>query len=134
MNDERNDNEALYGRVFISWGSLLAFLAVSAGAFGAHGLKDHLSKDLLEIYQTGVFYHMIHALGMIAIGFVLQFRPYARAIRRAGWFMLAGITIFSGSLYLLSLTDIRWLGAITPIGGICLLVAWALLGIGTWKR
>jgi len=134
MNDERNDNEALHGRIFISWGSLLAFLAVAAGAFGAHGLKDHLSEDLLKIYQTGVFYHMIHALGMIAIGFVLQFRPHARAIRRAGWFMLAGITIFSGSLYLLSLTDIRWLGAITPIGGICLLVAWALLGIGTWKR
>ena len=77
---------------------------------------------------------MIHALGMIAIGFVLQIRPYARAIRRAGWFMLAGITLFSGSLYMLSLTGIRWLGAITPIGGVCFLVAWALLGIGAWKR
>jgi uncharacterized membrane protein YgdD (TMEM256/DUF423 family) len=105
-------------------GAVNAFLAVAAGAFGAHALKARLEPDLLAIFETGARYHMYHALGLVAVAFVTGQRAGATA---AGWAMLAGIVLFSGTLYLLALTGVRWLGAITPIGGLCFLAGWAIL-------
>lgn len=103
------------------------FLAVSLGAFAAHGLRARLSPDLLNTFQTGVQYQMYHALALFGIGIMMINFPAANLLRISAYLMLAGIVFFSGSLYLLSISGIRWLGAITPIGGICFLIAWALL-------
>jgi uncharacterized membrane protein YgdD (TMEM256/DUF423 family) len=106
---------------------LNGFIAVSLGAFAAHGLKSMLGADLLATFQTGVQYHMYHSLALLAVGIlVLQF-PAQTGLRIAGFLFLAGIIIFSGSLYVLALSGIRWLGAITPIGGVAFLAGWALL-------
>lgn len=103
------------------------FIAVSLGAFGAHILRDKLSPQLLNTFQTGVQYQMYHTLAMLGIGLMLLNFPAANLLRVSAYFMMAGIVLFSGSLYLLSLTGIRWLGAITPLGGVCFLTAWALI-------
>lgn len=103
------------------------FLAVTLGAFAAHMLRDRLSPELLHTFQTGVQYHMYHALAMFGIGLLMINFPTANLLRISAYLMLAGIVLFSGSLYLLSFTGIRWLGAITPLGGLCFLVAWALI-------
>jgi len=104
-------------------------LAVLLGAFGAHALRGRLSPDLLGIYQTAVQYHFWHALGLLAIGLVATQLPASVSLRWAGWLMLAGIVLFSGSLYLLATTGVRWLGAVTPLGGTAFIAAWALLAI-----
>ena len=114
-------------KYFLILGAVNAFLAVGLGAFGAHGLKARLSVDMLAVYQTAVQYHFYHALGLLLVGMLVSQWPEAGLIKTAGWVMFAGIVIFSGSLYLLSITGIRWLGAITPIGGLAFLVAWLLL-------
>ena len=114
-------------KYFLILGAVNAFLAVGLGAFGAHGLKARLSLDMLGVYQTGVQYHFYHALGLLLVGMLVSQWPTEGLIKIAGWVMFAGIVIFSGSLYLLSITGIRWLGAITPIGGLAFLVAWLLL-------
>ena len=103
------------------------FLAVALGAFAAHGLRARLSPELLATFQTGVQYHMYHALALFGIGIMMINFPAANLLRISAYLMLAGIVFFSGSLYLLSISGIRWLGAITPIGGVCFLIAWALL-------
>ncbi|GJM12752.1 MAG: UPF0382 membrane protein YwdK [Pseudohongiella sp.] len=103
------------------------FLAVSLGAFAAHGLRARLSPELLNTFQTGVQYHMYHALALFGIGLMMMHFPQANQLRLSAYLMLAGIVLFSGSLYLLSITGIRWLGAITPLGGLCFLAAWALI-------
>ncbi len=117
-------------RNFLMLGAINAFLCVAFGAFGAHGLKQMISADMLTVYQTGVQYHFYHALGLIVVGLVLLHFPKSRSIALAGWLMLIGIILFSVSLYALSLTGIRGLGAITPLGGIAFLSAWALLTYG----
>lgn len=114
-------------KYFLILGAVNAFLAVGLGAFGAHGLKARLSPDMLGVYQTGVQYHFYHALGLLLVGILVNQWPTVDLIKTSGWVMFAGIVIFSGSLYLLSITGIRWLGAITPIGGLAFLVAWLLL-------
>ncbi|HYH95083.1 DUF423 domain-containing protein [Hyalangium sp.] len=119
-------------RLWIVLGAANAFLSVAAGAFGAHALKARLPQDLLTIFETGARYHMYHSLGLIAIGLVAQTRP-SPLLSTAGGAMLAGIVLFSGSLYVLALTGIRALGAITPIGGLGFLVGWALLAIAVWR-
>jgi uncharacterized membrane protein YgdD (TMEM256/DUF423 family) len=119
-------------RLWIVLGAVNAFLAVAAGAFGAHGLKARLGPDLLTIFETGARYHMYHSLGLIAIGLVAQARP-SPLLSGAGWAMMVGILLFSGSLYALSLTGVRALGAITPIGGLGFLVGWALLAAAVWR-
>jgi uncharacterized membrane protein YgdD (TMEM256/DUF423 family) len=111
-------------------GAINAFLCVAFGAFGAHSLKLRLSVDMLAVYQTGVQYHFYHSLGLIVVGLVLLHFPKSKSIILSGWLMLAGIVLFSTSLYALSLTEIRALGAITPLGGIAFLSAWALLAYG----
>jgi uncharacterized membrane protein YgdD (TMEM256/DUF423 family) len=113
-------------RFFFAAGSLMAFLAVALGAFGAHALKSKLSADMLDIFEVGVRYQMYHALGLIAVSWALSRWPESN-LNAAGWAFIIGIVIFSGSLYVLSLTGIRWFGAITPIGGVAFLAGWAIL-------
>ncbi|MGZ8162741.1 MAG: DUF423 domain-containing protein [Methylobacter sp.] len=113
--------------VFLFLGALNAFIGVGMGAFGAHSLKVLLSPEMLTVYQTGVTYHMWHALGLVSIGYIRQQSTDSSLLRWAGWLMFAGIILFSGSLYLLSILNIRWLGAITPFGGLAFLTAWLLL-------
>lgn len=108
-------------------GSIAALLAVVFGAFGAHALKARVTPDLLAVFQTGVQYHFYHALGLILVGIL------AASLPAAGWLMLAGIVIFSGSLYVMALTGQRWLGMITPIGGVAFIFAWAALAVAVVK-
>lgn len=118
---------------FIATAAILMFIGVAAGAFGAHGLKQMLSADMLAIWQTAVSYQMVHGLGMLALGIMLQQQDNA-LLRKAAWAMLAGVVIFSGSLYALALTGVRILGAITPIGGVAFLAAWAMLAWAAIRR
>lgn len=120
-------------RTFVSIGSGLAFLAVALGAFGTHGLKGSLSAYSLDIWKTGVQYHMIHAVALVLIG-ILASQNDTKAVRAAGWLMVSGIAIFSGSLYALALTDLKVLGAITPLGGLCFLSSWATLAVTFGKK
>jgi len=113
-------------RFFFSAGAIAAFVAVALGAFGAHGLKGRLSPDMLNIFEVGVRYEMYHALGLVAVAWASSHWPESN-LRLAGWAFIAGIIIFSGSLYGLSIFGIRWLGAITPIGGLAFLLGWAIL-------
>ena len=114
-------------KLFVILGALAAALGVALGAFGAHALKARLSAEMLAVWQTAVQYHLWHALGLIAIGLLAQHLPASGPVRLAGWLMLAGIALFSGSLYLLAVSGVRWLGAITPFGGACLIAAWLVL-------
>ena len=113
-------------RFFFLSGAIAAFIAVALGAFGAHSLKTKLSADMLNIFEIGVRYQMYHALGLIAVAWATTRWPEAN-LNAAGWAFIVGIVVFSGSLYLLSATDIRWFGAITPIGGLAFIIGWAIL-------
>lgn len=119
---------------FVLLGSLSAFLAVALGAFGAHGLKSKLSKEMFSIYETAVNYHLIHALALIMVGILAKWFSDSGYLNWSGWLFLAGTIIFSGSLYALSITGIRQLGAITPIGGVSFLIGWLLLALAAWKQ
>ena len=112
----------------------LLFLAVGAGAFGAHALKARLAPDVLAVYQTAVQYHVWHALGLLAVGILLRQHPGSRTLALAGWLLVAGIVLFSGSLYALALTGVRGLGAITPLGGVAFLGGWAALAWAAWRN
>ena len=116
-------------RLFFVLGSVLAGLAVAFGAFGAHGLRSTLSSDDLATFEIGVRYQMYHALGLLAVAWALT-RWESTTLVAAGWAFVAGIVVFCGSLYFLVLTGPRWLGAVTPIGGVAFLVGWALLAWG----
>lgn len=117
-------------KTFVPAGAINALFAVAMGAFGAHGLSGQLSERMLEVFQTGVQYHMAHALGLILVGIIAAQRPPNPAIEWSGRLLLAGIVLFSGSLYVLALTGIGWLGAITPFGGTAFLLGWGLLAWG----
>ncbi len=108
-------------------GGLLALLAVMAGAFGAHGLRAEVSPRALEVFQTGVTYQMYHSLALVLVALLAAAGLSRRLLTAAAGFFLAGIVLFSGSLYLLVLTDVRWAGPITPVGGVCFMVGWALM-------
>lgn len=112
--------------VFLLLGALSALTGVALGAFGAHGLKAVISPELLAVYQTGVSYQMYHALSLVGIA---QIRQNSKLINWAGRLMISGILLFSGSLYLLALLNLKWLGMITPVGGVCFLTAWLLVTI-----
>jgi uncharacterized membrane protein YgdD (TMEM256/DUF423 family) len=116
-----------------AWGAVFGFLGVGLGAFAAHGLKERLSPEMLTIFETGVRYHLVHAVALFALGLGMD-RLTPRLARTAGWLFVGGIVVFSGTLYLLAVTGIRWLGAVTPLGGTALLVGWALLAISAWRR
>ena len=113
-------------KLFLAAGGLAALVAVALGAFGAHALKSRLSPEMLAVWHTGVEYHVYHALGLLAVGLVATQLPESALLKWSGWLMLAGIVLFSGSLYALALTGARSLGAITPAGGVAFLAAWAL--------
>lgn len=119
-------------RILVVVGAVNMFIAVCCGAFGAHGLKKILSEDLLAVWHTAVTYQVMHALGMIAVALLMP-KFGGAGLTWAGNLMLAGIVIFSGSLYLLALTGTRILGAITPIGGVAFLVAWVLVAWAAYK-
>lgn len=119
-------------RTFLALGALFAALGVAAGAFGAHGLKGRLSPDMLDVFETAARYQMYHALGLIAVAWAAARWP-SPAVTLAGWCMVAGIVVFSGSLYVLSVTGIRWLGAITPLGGVAFMAGWLALALAAWR-
>lgn len=119
-------------RQLIILAALNMIAAVGAGAFGAHGLKQMISADLLAVWQTAVLYHLIHALGLFVVA-LLGARYGSSLFSTAGILMFAGIVMFSGSLYLLAITGTKWLGAVTPIGGVAFLVAWALVAWAAWR-
>lgn len=121
-------------KTFLLLGSINAALAVGLGAFGAHVLRGRLSESLLSTYQTGVQYHFYHALGLFAVALVASQLPNSILVKWSGWLMLAGIILFSASLYLLSITGMRWLGAITPLGGVAFISAWLLLAAAVFKQ
>ncbi len=117
-------------RSFLILGAVSAFVGVALGAFGAHALKSRLSGEMFGIFEVGVRYQMYHALGLCVVAWVCSHTPGASA---SGWLFCAGTVLFSGSLYVLSLTGFRWLGAITPLGGLCFLAGWAWLAWSVWK-
>jgi uncharacterized membrane protein YgdD (TMEM256/DUF423 family) len=119
-------------RLFAALGGISAFLAVGAGAFGAHALRTRLTSELLVAFETGVRYQMYHALGLLAVAWAATRWPVP-AVRAAGWLFVAGTAVFSGSLYLLAFTGVRGWGAVTPLGGLALLAGWLALVIGVWK-
>ena len=118
---------------FLILGTVSALIAVGMGAFGAHGLKAMLTPEMLAVYKTGVTYQMWHALGLILIALLRQ-QNKGKLLIWAGWFMFAGIILFSGSLYLLAILNTKWLGMITPLGGVAFLIAWILVVIFAWQQ
>ncbi|TAM44017.1 MAG: DUF423 domain-containing protein [Gammaproteobacteria bacterium] len=120
-------------RLFLILGAANAALVVILGAFGAHGLKARLGADMMTVYQTGVQYHMFHALGLLAVALTLTQLPDSMLLKWSGWLMLAGIVIFSGSLYVLSTTGWKWLGAVTPLGGLSFIAAWVVFVVAAVK-
>jgi uncharacterized membrane protein YgdD (TMEM256/DUF423 family) len=119
-------------KLWLVLGAANAFLSVAIGAFGAHGLRARVAMEQLAVFETGARYHMYHSLGLLAVGFLAQARPSPLA-NAAGWAMLAGIVLFSGSLYALVLSGVRALGAITPIGGTAFLAGWVLFALAAWR-
>jgi uncharacterized membrane protein YgdD (TMEM256/DUF423 family) len=124
---------------FVRIAALCGILAVSIGAFGAHGLKPRLTEYQIQIFEKGVQYQFYHTLALLTVGFLLIQRPESQSLRRAGWLFLAGIIGFSGSLYLLACRDllpfsVLWAGPITPLGGLCFLAGWALIAVAFWKK
>ncbi|MBI4535047.1 MAG: DUF423 domain-containing protein [Ignavibacteriae bacterium] len=124
------------GRTFFAVGAVSAGIGVVAGAFGAHGLKDVLSAEMLDVFETAVRYQMYHAFGLMAVAwaahnFASTGSPLARL---AGMCFVFGTVVFSGSLYAMSLTNLRWLGALTPLGGIAFIAGWFFLAASVWKK
>ena len=115
-------------RFFVMLGALSAAIAVAAGAFGAHALRARLEPRMLEVFETGARYQMYHALALIAVAWVIARAPGTLATS-AGWLFVAGTLLFSGSLYAMTLTGVRALGAITPIGGVCFIAGWVCLAL-----
>jgi uncharacterized membrane protein YgdD (TMEM256/DUF423 family) len=108
--------------------------AVALGAFGAHALKGRLAAEMLAAYHTAVEYHFWHALGLLGVGVLMSRSPHDSALRWVAWLLIAGLLLFSGSLYLLALTGASWLGAVTPLGGVAFIAAWLWLAGWAWRR
>ncbi|KWW20969.1 MULTISPECIES: DUF423 domain-containing protein [Bacillaceae] len=119
-------------KLFIILGAINGFIAVALGAFGAHGLEGKIPDKYLETWQTAVQYQMFHAVGLLVIG-LLAGKISSPLVNWSGWLMLIGIILFSGSLFVLSVTQIKVLGAITPLGGVSFLAAWVLMVIAAYK-
>lgn len=113
--------------------SVFLALAVAIGAFGAHGLKSHFTAEMMNTYKTGVEYHFYHALGLLLVGILAYVMP-SGLLNWSAIFIATGIILFSGSLYLLAITGIKWLGAITPFGGLSFIAGWILFFIAVWKK
>lgn len=129
-------------KTYLLIAAISGFLAVALGAFGAHGLREKLSAEMLAVYQTGVQYHFYHALALLAVAVLLMLTPQSALLsstlpssllKWSGNLFAVGIVIFSGSLYVLAITGVRWLGAITPIGGVAFLAGWICLALAAWN-
>lgn len=120
-------------RIFWILGCAAALAAVAAGAFGAHALRARIPAERLEVWNTAASYQMYHALALLIVGLAAMRWPGSASLPTAGWMFVGGIVLFSGSLYLLALTGTRWLGAVTPVGGVAFLVGWILLAWAGWR-
>lgn len=133
-------------KTYLLLAAISGFLAVALGAFGAHGLRERLAPDLLAVYQTGVQYHVYHTLALLAVAVLLMLVPQSAMpssslplslpstlLKWSGNLFVIGIIIFSGSLYVLAISGVRWLGAITPIGGVAFLAGWICLALAAWN-
>ena len=120
-------------RIILMTASIFLVLAVAIGAFGAHGLKSHLSAEMIQIYKTGVEYHFYHALGLLLIGVIAISFP-SELLKWSAILLAVGIILFSGSLYILAITGIKWIGAITPLGGLGFIAGWVLLFMAALKK
>ncbi len=120
-------------RLFFLLGSISGGLAVVIGAFGAHGLKARLSAEMLTTFETGARYHIYHALALLAVAYALGRWQSTGFTTAAGWLFVAGTVLFSGSLYLLAVTGLKWLGAITPLGGLAFIAGWVCLVIAAGR-
>lgn len=119
-------------KLFMLFGCVLSGSGVALGAFGAHGLRKVVSSEMLSVYQTGVLYQLIHGIALLVVG--LAWRQYGGGvINTAGWFLIIGTLLFSGSLYVLSMTSIRYIGLLTPLGGLAFIIGWVTLFIGIWR-
>jgi len=119
-------------RIFFLLGAISAFIGVAAGAFGAHGLEERLHAEMLSVFEIGVRYQMYHAFGLLAAAWAYAKRP-SRLVSSGGWLFVLGTVLFSGSLYLLSITGLKWFGAVTPFGGISFLAGWFCLAVAAWR-
>ena len=117
---------------FLVIGTILAGAGVAAGAFGAHALKEILDPPMLQVFETATRYLMYHAFGLCIVSWAMDRYPEQR-LQKSGWLFIIGILLFSGSLYGVSLAGIRWLGAVTPVGGLTFIAGWLLLGWGVWR-
>lgn len=120
-------------RLLLGIASLSGFLSVALGAFGAHGLKSRLSAEMLAVFETGARYQMYNSLALLAVGLLVLLLPEVKTLGTAGWLLIAGTVIFSGSLYALSLSSVKVWGAVTPLGGLFLLAGWLTLAWSVWK-
>lgn len=122
-------------KFFISVAAMMAGLSVAGGAFASHALKERLSERALGIFETGSKYQMYHALALLMVGLFLSRddKITPTLLTASGWSFIVGIILFCGSLYALSLSDVKWLGAITPLGGVAFLVGWCCLAIAAWS-
>ncbi len=120
-------------KAIIMIAAALLAMAVAFGAFGAHALKEQLSAEMLQTWKTAVDYHFYHALGLLLIG-VLSFYMPSAMLKWSAILLVAGVFLFSGSLYTMALSGIRWLGAITPVGGLSFIAGWILLLLAAWKK
>lgn len=120
-------------KLFITLASLSGMLAVTFGAFGAHALRTRLDEHALGVFQTAVQYHFYHSLALLAVGVIALSQPQTALLRSSGYLFMVGIVVFSGSLYLLSMSGLRWLGAITPLGGLAFIAGWGCLAAASWK-
>jgi uncharacterized membrane protein YgdD (TMEM256/DUF423 family) len=116
--------------LWVRIGCILMFLGVALGAFGAHALRGRLTVDMLAVFETGIRYHFYHGLGLFVVAWLSETHP-SSWINAAGWCFFAGVVIFSGSLYVLSMSGVRWWGAVTPIGGVAFLAGWLFLTIAS---
>lgn len=121
------------GKAIIMISASLLALAVTFGAFGAHALKTHLSSEMLQTWKTAVDYHFYHALGLLAVGVLMIFYP-SPTLKWSAILLITGTFLFSGSLYSMALSGIKWLGAITPMGGLSFIAGWIMLFIAAWKK
>ena len=121
-------------RLLLAVGAFSAMLAVMFGAFGAHALRARLTPELLVVYHTGAQYQFYHSLGILLVGILAVLLPERTGLLWAGWLMVAGIVLFSGSLYALALSGVRVLGAITPLGGLAFIASWLVVAISILRR
>jgi len=120
-------------RLFLIIAAISGFFAVAIGAFAAHGLKKVLTPEMIEVVKTGVQYQMYHALALLLVALWLNHKPVTPGLKAGGLAFILGSLLFSGSLYALALGAPRWLGPITPLGGLCFLIGWALLLVAAWR-